>query len=269
MKKWFAALLCVLMIVAMTVPALAARQAVIKDIDQVVDIPDGWNALTRDSAFNQQDLYVFGWTADEALEYMVENDLSLYLYNYEMDAEIYFMMFSSDYAAEKGDLALLSPEQLDIVREDCLYGLESWNVTKQATDHYIGDTLYLEVLMNYGEGEEYMGNRMLYTILDGQEVYVDLYSYERDLTQEMIDAQDELLGSMRAQQEAATDGADDAAATIQPTATADAAPSARNASAARTYAVYAKVFLLAGVLIKSVGVILTIFIAAHKEDGQL
>lgn len=268
MKKWFAALLCALMIVAMTVPVFAARQAVIKDIDQVVDIPDGWDALTRDSAFNQQDLYVFGWTADEALEYMVENDLSLYLYNYEMDAEIYFMMFSSDYAAEKGDLALLAPEQLDIVREDCLYGLESWNITQQATDHYIGDTLYLEVIMNYGEGEEYMGNRMLYTILDGREIYVDLYSYECDLTDEMTNAQEELLGSMRAQQGDAADGANNATAAV-PTATADHAPSAGTAVAASTFAVYTKVFLLAGILIKSVGVILTIFIAVHKEDGQL
>ena len=208
--------------------------------------PEGWLVLTRNEDVLAQNAAQFDLTATEARDFLESNDFYLVLFEPQTAAEMYITAFPSDYARELGDIGSLDEAALAGAKDFIAGGYDGWELDSDVSAQAYGDLTYLAVTMHFGDGAGRTGNRQLFTVLDGWEVYIDLYA-DGDLNEALVRDQNALASSLRA------------APTLAP---ADPARARRIALAA------AGVCLLGVILVQSVSLALCVFLAWRERNGE-
>ena len=158
--------------------------------------PEGWLVLTRDEGVLNANAAQFDLTPQQAASFLQGNDFYLVLYEPETAAEMYVTAYPSDWAQELGALASLTDAELADVMDVIAEGYDGWALDSAVTSQDYGDMTYLAVTMHIGEGEDRTGNRQLFTVVDGWEVYIDLYA-DGDLDEAQVRDQNTLAASLR------------------------------------------------------------------------
>lgn len=196
MKRWIAAALVLMALVS--AGSIWQTKTELTGADMAVEIPQGWTVLTRDMRVLQRQASGFGMTAEEALNFLTREDIYMVLYHPETDAEMYVTIFGSGYAAQCGELADLTEEEAQRVREETLgtTARDGWILDGGIADRTLGSFLYYAASMHLGEGAERLDNRQLVTFYDGLEIYIDLYAGADGMTEELERAQDTVAESL-------------------------------------------------------------------------
>jgi hypothetical protein len=248
MKKWMAAALCALLLLA-ACPALAAQEIALPGTQIAVDLPEGWAAVTRESALT--DGGALDMSPADAGQFLEDNDYYLYLYEEETGAEIYVALLPTAYAQSAGNLTNLAGDALDQVMRDLEVPYEDWTVDGDVARIERGGRAYLEIWMHSGEGADRVDNRQLFTMEDGLEIYIDLYAYDGAAV--LADAQDALAESLRFVEDA------DAAAPEESARRALAVWKGRRAGA------YLLAGLMIDLLICVVGLAMAVYLGTRRE----
>ena len=207
-------------------------------------LPEGWLVLTRDEGVLSANAAQFDLTPQQAESFLLGNDFYLVLYEPETAAEMYVTAYPSDWAQELGALAELTADDLAAVMDDIAEGYDGWAMDSAVTGQDYGDMTYLAVTMHIGEGEDRTGNRQLFTVVGGWEVYIDLYA-DGDLDEAQVRDQNTLAASLR-----------------PAPAPADPVRALRVARAVRG------VCILAIILVQTVGIALSVFLARWGRDEE-
>lgn len=209
--------------------------------------PEGWLMLTRNEDVLAENAAQFDLTAQQAWDFLWGNDFYLVLYEPQTAAEMYVTAFPSDYARELGPLAQLDDAALAVAMDDIAEGYDGWALDSGVSAQTYGDLTYLAVTMHFGDGADRTGNRQLFTVVDGWEVYIDLYA-DGDLDEALVRDQNALASSLR-------------------TASTPADPAAP-ARLRRIALAAAGVCLLGLILVQSVSLALCVFLARWGRDGE-
>ncbi|MDY4517038.1 MAG: hypothetical protein SPE01_00185 [Candidatus Spyradocola sp.] len=247
--KRLLALICALGMVLAMNPLLTrffGNEVALEGSQLAAQPPEGWLMLTRNEDVLAENAAQFDLTAQQAWDFLWGNDFYLVLYEPQTAAEMYVTAFPSDYARELGPLAQLDDAALAVAMDDVAEGYDGWALDSNVSAQTYGDLTYLAVTMHFGDGADRTGNRQLFTVVDGWEVYIDLYA-DGDLDEALVRDQNALASSLR---------------TASAPAPADPARIRRIALAA------AGVCLLGVILVQSVSLALCVFLARWGRDGE-
>ena len=165
--------------------------------DMAVDVPAGWMVMTRSDAESETTAAMFGMTSEDAVKMMEDGDFYLILYEPKTGAEMYVTVFGSQYAKQLRSMNWLTPDEVEIAKEDLLEGYSGWAYDSDVMAKQLGDFTYLAMTMHTEVGENRLDNRQLFTVYDGLEIYVDLYAKESELLETHAAAQDVLAASLQ------------------------------------------------------------------------
>lgn len=197
--KRILAVLCavVILLAAVPVQAAAKKETVLEGADAAITLPENWAVLTRSREVLQSNAAQFDMTVAEAQQFMEQNSFYLVLYQPETGAEIYLTMFPSTRARQLGALDELPEEELASVRQEIAAGYDGWTLDSEVTEMDQGELTWISVTMHYGDVESRTDNRQLFTVWNGQEIYIDLYAGPEGLNEKLVRTQDELASALR------------------------------------------------------------------------
>lgn len=165
--------------------------------DLAVNVPAGWISMTRSDAQSERRAAMFGMTSEIAVQLMEEGNFYLILYEPQTGAEMYITAFESLYAQQMRSMNFLTPEEMEIAKEDLLQEYSAWAYDSDVVAKKLGDYNYLAMTLHTDMDGERLDNRQLFTVYDGQEIYVDLYVRENELLETHAAAQDALAASLQ------------------------------------------------------------------------
>ena len=199
MKRILAAVCALVMIFAVNAVwgATVQEETMLEGVDMAVDTPEDWYVLTRSREVLDGSAAYFDMTTQEALQFMQQNDFYLVLYQPETGAEMYVTVFLSEYARQLGPLDELTGEEMEQVKQEIATGYEGWAMDSEVTELDEGELTWLAVTMHYGEEGSRTDNRQIFSVWEGQEIYIDLYAGPEGLNERLVQAQDELAASLR------------------------------------------------------------------------
>ena len=195
MKRLIAAVLALMMLAAFG--GIFTKTVELVGADMAMDVPTGWIVLAREQEALEEGAGYFGMTAEEAAQFMDVNDFYMILYEPKSGAEIYVTIFGSQYAKQRGTFGAMNEEALEKAKADVVANYPDWVFDSEVTESSLGDFVYLACTMHLGIGEERTDNRQLYTIYNGNEIYIDLYAGDNGIEEVHVAAQDEVAASLQ------------------------------------------------------------------------